>query len=244
MNHKNQSEVLLWAFYDRMRPKEIEDIQKNRPIAYLPWGAIEYHGSHNPTGLDSIKASHMCVDLAKKNGGLVLPVVNFSANLISSYPGVNFPKHSLEFSEKLVRMLCEEYFEQLVVQDFKIIVLLSGHAGEPHLEILRTVAQEFNNKYTDRHFWALAEFDVVPDSLLVPNHSALGETSLQLYYAPETVALERLPNDRAISLEEDAVSGEDPRPSTKELGEKIVKNFLNNASQKMEELIQQYIYEV
>ena len=141
-------------------------------------------------------------------------------------------------------MLCEEYFEQLVVQDFKIIVLLSGHAGEPHLEILRTVAQEFNNKYTDRHFWALAEFDVVPDSLLVPNHSALGETSLQLYYAPETVALERLPNDRAISLEEDAVSGEDPRPSTKELGEKIVKTFLNNASQKMEELIQQYIYEV
>ncbi len=68
MNHKNQSEVLLWAFYDRMRPKEIEDIQKNRPIAYLPWWPIAYHSSHNPTGLDSNKSSHMCVDFAKKRG--------------------------------------------------------------------------------------------------------------------------------------------------------------------------------
>tara|TARA_R110001592_G_scaffold363111_1_gene680527 strand:+ start:3889 stop:4614 length:726 start_codon:yes stop_codon:yes gene_type:complete len=241
MNHKNQSEVLLWGFYDRMRPKEIEAILQQRPIAYLPWGAIEYHGSHNPTGLDSIKASHMCMDLAKIIGGLVLPVINLAANLISSYSGVNFPKHSLEFSEKLVRMLCEEYFEQLVIQDFKIIVLLSGHAGEPHLEILRTVAKEFNLKYGDRYFWVFAEFDVVPDDLLVANHSALGETSLQLYYAPKTVALDTLPNDRAISLEIDAISGEDPRSSTKELGEKIVKTFLNNASQRIEELIQIYI---
>ena len=53
--------------------------------------------------------------------------------------------------------------------------------------------------------------------------------------------LASLPNDRDISLEVDAVSGEDPRPSTKEFGEKIVKTFLNNASQKMEALIQQYL---
>lgn len=241
ISQNNQSKSASWGFYDRMRPKEIETMQQQRPIAYLPWGAIEYHGSHNPTGLDSIKAAHMCVDLAKRIGGLVLPAVNFAANLISSYPGVNFPKHSLEFSETLIRMLCEEYLEQLVVQDFKIIVLLSGHAGEPHLEILRTVAQEFNKKYSDRYFWALAEFDIVPDNLLVPNHSALGETSLQLYYAPETVDLASLPNNRDISLEVDAVSGEDPRHSTKEFGEKIVKTFLNNASQKMEALIQQYL---
>jgi len=224
-----------------MRPGQIEAIQEKRPIAYLPWGAIEYHGNHNPTGLDSIKAFHMCADLAREMGGLVLPAVHFAANLISSYPGVNFPKHSLEFSEKLIKLICEEYLEQLVAQDFKIIVLLSGHAGEPHLEILRTVAKEFNQKYSDRYFWTLAEFDVVPDDLLVANHSALGETSLQLYYAPETVDLETLPNDRSISLDLDAVSGEDPRPSTKELGEKIVNVYLKNASIKMEELIRKYI---
>ena len=230
-----------WGLYDQMRPQEIEVIQENSPIAYLPWGAIEYHGTHNPTGLDSIKAFSLCKDLAKKNGGLVFPVVNLAANLIKSYPGVNFPKHSIEFSEKLIRLICEEYLEQLVIQDFKIIVLLSGHAGEPHLTILKTVAEEFNKKYPDRRFWALAEFDILPNDLLVANHSAIGETSLQLFYAPETVDLETLPKDRSITLELDAVSGEDPRLATKTLGKKIVKSFLNNASVMIEELKQKYL---
>lgn len=230
-----------WGLYDQMRPQQIEAIQERTPIAYLPWGAIEYHGSHNPIGLDSIKALSLCKDLAKKNGGLVFPVVNLAANLIKSYAGVNFPKHSIEFSEKLIRLICEEYLEQLVMQGFKIIVLLSGHAGEPHLTILKTVAEEFNKKYPDKRFWAFAEFEILPNDLLVANHSAIGETSLQLLYAPETVALEALPKDRSITLELDAVSGEDPRLATTALGEKIVKLFLINASLAIEELKQKYL---
>tara|TARA_R110001606_G_scaffold92864_1_gene206208 strand:- start:13091 stop:13810 length:720 start_codon:yes stop_codon:yes gene_type:complete len=237
----NNNNALIWGFYDQMRPKQIEAIQEKTPIAYLPWGALEYHGNHNPTGLDSIKAHHMCVDLAKENGGLVLPVINLAANLIKSYPGVNFPKHSIEFSEKLIRLICEEYFEQLVLQGFKIIILLSGHAGEPHQNILKEVAQEFNKKHPERYFWAFAEFDILPDNLLVANHSALGETSLQLYYAPETVSMDALPKNRPISLEIDAVSGKDPRLATKELGEKIVKTYLRNATKMINELKQKYL---
>jgi creatinine amidohydrolase len=239
MNTKNINKI--WGFYDQLRPKQIETIQKKTPIAYLPWGAIEYHGNHNPTGLDSIKALNLCTDLAKENGGLVMPVINLAANLIKSYPGVNFPKHSIEFSEKLIKLICEEYLEQLVQQGFKIVVLLSGHAGEPHQNILKKVAKEFNEKYHDNYFWAFAEFDILPDDLLVANHSALGETSLQLYYAPTTVDLDSLPKNRAISLELDAVSGKDPRKATKELGEKIVKTYLKNASLKLEELKQEYL---
>jgi len=231
----------IWGLYDKMRPKQIEAIQKQNPIAYLPWGALEYHGNHNPTGLDTHKAQHLCIDLAKEVGGLVFPPISLAANLIKSYPGVNFPKHSIEFSEKLIRLICEEYFEQLVEQGFKIIFLLSGHAGEPHLQILRDVADEFNQKYPEKYFWSLAEFDILPDDLLVANHSSLGETSLQLYYAPETVDLDSLPKDRAIQLEIDAVSGEDPRPSTAAHGEKIAKTFVKNAAKKIEELIQKYM---
>ena len=231
----------IWGLYDRLRPVQIEVIQKENPIAYLPWGALEYHGSHNPTGLDTHKAQHMCVDLAKQVGGLVMPPISAAANLIKSYPGVDFPKHSIEFSEKLIRLFCEEYFEQLAEQGFKIVVLLSGHAGEPHLQILRDVADEFNKKYAYNYFWSLAEFDILPDDLLVANHSALGETSLQLYYEPKTVDLECLPKDRAIQLEIDAVSGKDPRPSTAAHGEKIAKTFVKNASERLEKLKKKYL---
>jgi len=230
-----------WGFYDKLRPEQIEAIQKDRPIAYLPWGAIEYHGNHNPTGLDTHKAHHLCIDLAKKNGGLVFPTISLAANLISSYPEVNFPKHSIEFSEKLIKQICEEYFEQLAIQDFKIIVLLSGHAGEPHLQILRDTALKFNKKYTKKHFWALAEFDILPDNLLVANHSALGETSLQLHYQPTTVDLDCLAKYKEITLEEHAVSGADPRPSTAKHGKKIADTFIKNATTKLEELKKKYL---
>jgi creatinine amidohydrolase len=229
-----------WGHFDRMLPIQIEAIFKKTPIAYIPWGAIEYHGNHNPTGLDTHKAYHLCVDLAKVSGGLVFPPISLAANLIKSYPGVNFPKHSIEFSEHLVRSICEEYLEQLISQEFKIVVLLSGHAGQPHLDILKDVAKEYNKKQTGCYIWALAEFDILPNELLEANHSALGETSLQLYYEPQTVALDNLPKEREVTLEQDAVSGKDPRLANKKLGEQIAKTFVLNASKKIEDLKQTY----
>ena len=232
---------ILWGQYERMRPDQLEAVFEKYPIAYLPWGASEYHGVHNPIGLDSIKAYGMSVDLAKAVGGLVLPVVHQASSTIKTYPGVNFKRHSLEFSEELIRMMCREYFEQLVDEGFKIVVLLTGHCGEPHFEILKSVADEFNQKHPDRYFWTLAEFEVLEASMLVANHSAIGETALQLYYAPELVALEKLPQDRETTLEDDAVSGADPRPATAAMGEIIVKTFVKNAGAKMEELMGKYV---
>ncbi len=220
----------FWGYYERMRPVQIESICQSRPIAYIPWGALEYHGHHNAVGLDGIKAHHLATDLAKKVGGIVLPPVYQAANLIKSYPGADFKMHSLEFSEGLIRLTCQEYFQQLMETGFKIVVCLTGHAGEPHIDILKEVAEEYNEKYSDCHFWALAEFDILPDKLLVANHSALGETSLQLVYAPETVDLSTLPLDREVTLAEDAVSGDDPRPSTARHGRLIVDAFVKEAS--------------
>ena len=232
---------ILWGRYEQMRPDQLELVFEKYPIAYLPWGASEYHGVHNPIGLDSIKAYGMSVDLAKSVGGLVLPVVHQASSTIKTYPGVNFKRHSLEFSEELIQMMCREYFEQLADEGFKIVVLLTGHCGEPHFEILKSVAKEFNEKYPDRYFWTLAEFEVLEEDMLVANHSAIGETALQLYYAPEMVALDKLPADRETTLVDDAVSGADPRPATAKMGQKIVETFVKNAGKKMNQLIEQYI---
>ena len=88
-----------WGLYETMIPTQIEDVLNSTPIAYIPWGALEYHSYHNPVGLDGIKAHGLCVDLAKEVGGVVLPPIYQAANLIKSYPGVDFKMHSIEFSE-------------------------------------------------------------------------------------------------------------------------------------------------
>ena len=219
-----------WALYHQSRPDKIENIQRYYPIVYLPWGALEYHSYHNPVGLDSIKAYNLCIDLAKACGGLVLPPIYQAANLIKSYPGVDFKKHSIEFSESLILQTCVEYFHQLIDAGFKVIVCLSGHAGEPHLNILRQVSQDFALLYPSHRFWTLAEFDILPIHMLEANHSALGETSLQLFYDPESVDLSLLPQDRPTSLIEDGISGLDPRHANAGLGSEIAHLFITNAS--------------
>lgn len=227
----------IWGLYENMIPSQIEEILEATPIAYLPWGALEYHSYHNPVGLDGIKAYNLCIDLAMELGGLVIPTVYQAANLIKSYPGVDFKKHSIEFSEGLIRLTCQEYFQQLVETGFKVVVCLIGHAGEPHIDILKEVANEYNKKHPDCRFWAFAEFDVLPDDLLVANHSALGETALQLHYAPETVHQDLLPQEREITLVKDGIAGQDPRLASAERGALLAKTVVANASEKIKAML-------
>jgi creatinine amidohydrolase len=59
--------------YERLRPKQIVAAREACPAAYLPLGTIEWHGFHNPVGLDTMKAHALAVRCAEASGGLVLP---------------------------------------------------------------------------------------------------------------------------------------------------------------------------
>ena len=59
--------------YEYMLPHEILAARKANPLAYLPLGPIEWHGVHNPVGLDALKAKALCELAAQKGGGLVMP---------------------------------------------------------------------------------------------------------------------------------------------------------------------------
>ncbi len=59
--------------YEEMRPGEVVIARTKKPVAYLPIGGIEWHGEHNPLGLDTVKAHELCIRAAQKGGGLVMP---------------------------------------------------------------------------------------------------------------------------------------------------------------------------
>ena len=52
------SEVRL----ERMRPDQIDATKARRTAIYLPFGALEWHGVHNPVGLDALKAHEQLTD--------------------------------------------------------------------------------------------------------------------------------------------------------------------------------------
>ena len=115
-----------WGLYEQLLPAEIESIFTRTPVAYLPWGALEYHGKHAAVGLDGLKAHGLCVELAKAAGGLVLPPVYVAANTIKEAKDLTHRRHSVNFREETLRAVAREHLEQLADEKFRVVFLLAG----------------------------------------------------------------------------------------------------------------------
>ncbi len=227
-----------WGQYERLKPNEIDSIKEKHPIAYIPWGALEWHSYHNPIGLDCLKAHGILCELAKAEGGIVIPSVYIGADTIKPFKG--FP-HTLDFPEELVGQLAMQFLNQLKDENFKVIVLFTGHYGGRHLEVLKNTAETFNKANEDVYAWFTSDYYLL-EGIFEPNHAAWGETSFQMYFEEELVDLKKLPHDRQTTLEEDGVMGRDPREATKAGGKEQLEALLKNARGKISELRSKYIY--
>ena len=59
--------------YQRLRPEAMTRRRNTMPVAYMGLGILEWHGLHNPLGLDGIKANGIACCLADRLGGVVMP---------------------------------------------------------------------------------------------------------------------------------------------------------------------------
>lgn len=221
-----------WGRYEQLRVGQIEEIRRKRPIAYVPWGALEWHSYHNPIGLDGMVAEGLCEAVAARTGGVVLPPVYFATSTIKSLKGFG---HTIEHSEGLIRQMAAELLTQLVEEQFKVIIVLTGHCGQPHYDILKEAGKQCAARNPSVRVLVLTETDRL-EGMAVANHAARGETSLQLHFAPATVELDSLPKDRPANLDEDGVWGEDPRGATPGEGEAMTRAFVETFSAEVEEM--------
>lgn len=222
-----------WGKYEELRPAQIEAIQQQASIAYIPWGALEWHSFHAPVGLDGIKAHGLCVAMAKETGGVVLPAIYVGTDTIKPYKGF---KHTIEHDSNTVTILCREYLYQLADEGFKFIVLLIGHYGEGHLEAIKIAVDLFSQENPDVGILAFPDSEPL-DGSFPANHAARGETSFQLLFKPELVDLSKLP-DRETTLDDDGVWGEDPRKASAEEGQQMLDIFLQNTLPKIKMLLE------
>ena len=75
--------------YEYLRPNQIVAGREACPLLYLPLGTIEWHGPHNPVGLDGLKAHALCVRAGQKGGGLVFPTVWYGEHRESHLMEIN-----------------------------------------------------------------------------------------------------------------------------------------------------------
>lgn len=168
---------------ERMRPEQIVAARQRQPAIYVPFGSIEWHGYHNPVGLDALKAHEQLVGLATRVGGVVYPPVFFGAG----GGHTAWPASYMVEAEPMVGLVRDllQRFEQ---DGYRKAVLLSGHyPNRP--EYLDAAVAAYVEGGGTMAVLSLIENEI-PDG--VGDHAAAIETSFMLYLYPELVDLARL----------------------------------------------------
>jgi len=208
--------------YEELFPHEIEEIIRDKPIVYLPFGTLEWHGLHLALGNDAIKAYEICLRVAEKAGGVVAPATYWAIG------GMPHP-WTTRFDEVLIGELFSAIFEQMNHVGFKVAIALTGHYGLEQMYVLKKSACDF--MYRSSMLVApLPEYEVVWEKGYRGDHAAKWETSILWALRPELVDAIKLKGDLKEPLE--GVMGEDPRIyASEEIGRDIVNHIVNRLSE-------------
>jgi creatinine amidohydrolase len=202
------TETPSWGRYTELYPQQLEAIVDATPVAYVPWGALEWHGPHLPFGVDGFSAEAVCERAARRTGGVVLPT--------TWWPITTLPhRFSLSIPSDVAQALWDSIFAELARAGFRVVVLISGHYAQGH-ELVLIDAAEHAIAMHGIHVLAVPPLALVDEEML--DHAALWETALMLALYPRLVDIEALGSGplRPITT---AVLGDDPRAATATKGE-------------------------
>ena len=157
--------------YLESKPSELKEMIDTMPIAYVPFGALEWHGEHNVLGVDSIKATEICKRSAEQTGGVLFPCVNYGA-----FNTMNFP-YTLSSASRPYKRMTKKMVKQLYEMGFRVIILLTGHYPTKQIKQVRKSAKRISKK---EGCFALG----IPEHYLIPDLDYFGDHGLRQCRSP------------------------------------------------------------
>ena len=203
--------------YERLRPDQIVDRRHACPVAYLPIGTIEWHGVHNPVGLDTLKIHALLCECAREIGGLVFPSLYYGENreqglmeanasdrgLIATkmdLPPDNFaPGYMVEgvsTQNRNYQSLLVHILHEIKSLGFKVAVIGAGHY--PLLDHARAAAALFHQEQASPKMiaWAMTGYELVRGQFSpCGDHAGKWETSLLMHLDPGMQDIARVQED-------------------------------------------------
>ena len=238
-----------------MSPDELEQVLQQAPVAFVPLGTYEHHGWHLPVCLDGIKAHALCLRIAERTGGAVLPTFYYGTG--GGHVGY---KWTLIRPESEITPLIAATLDHAARQGFKVVVVLTGHYPHEQVNMVHRLAEEAQKRHSNVRFIGLSEPEVTtpaPGDTFGGDHAAKYETSIALALSPEWVRLDRLTAGRdpeQVMLPETprsdasahdpehplyAIYGQDPRTAaSRELGQKLVAEIVSRLATQVNEALE------
>jgi creatinine amidohydrolase len=213
--------------YAELTPEQLEAVWSKKPLAIIPWGALEWHGPHLPLGLDGIVAEWFCDRLAEASGGVLLPGCWMP---ITTLPHLM----SLQVRTDAFQEMLDDTLEGLYMAGARIVCIVSGHYAQGHeIELYQAALRAMD---THRGYRVLAATPLEPlgDPDLL-DHAGKWEAAQLLAIRPELVNLAALPEGER-DAREIAVLGEDPRRANAEMGREILEKALRTWTEWIDEI--------
>ncbi|MHC4165886.1 MAG: creatininase family protein [Planctomycetota bacterium] len=207
-----------------MRPGQLEAAARKFPVAYVPFGCVEWHGRHLPLGTDALKAHGILVKCAEKFGGAVYPPVYF---------------HSGFDQDHLVPVITH-LFKRLKASGFRVIIGVSGHNVKQQIEMIDKALDPVvaDGTVAGIGLWEIS-LSRGPESNT--DHAAKWETSDMMFFYPDLVDMSELgtgplaPKMKAP----DGIGGLDPREhASPQVGQRNVDLAADAIGKKAKELLE------
>lgn len=207
-----------------MRPGQLEEAARKFPVAYVPFGCIEWHGRHLPLGTDALKAHGILVKCAEKFGGAVYPPVYF---------------HSGFDRDNLIPVITD-LFKRLKASGFRVIIGVSGHNVKQQIDM---IDKALESVVADGTVAGIGLWEITlsrgPESNT--DHAAKWETSDMMFFYPDLVDLSELGTGPLAPKMQppDGIGGLDPREhASPQVGERNVDLAAEAIGRKAQELLE------
>ena len=173
--------------FELLLPNQLRAIVAKRPVAYIPLGTLEWHGEHQPIGLDALTSHGLCLRVAAQDGGVVLPALHYgTGGGHGDYPWTMIMPKPIEIVSQL-----DFTISKLKSFGFKMIVIFSGHFPPEQLNMI----DRLSDKWTTDAFTVFSTAVNRIESLAIaPDHAGLFETTLLAAMWPDLVQLDKLPS--------------------------------------------------
>ncbi|MCL1896013.1 MAG: creatininase family protein [Clostridiales bacterium] len=180
---------------------QLEELLKKDPLAVIPVGMFEQHGTHLPVSTDTDLAWSICETACERISGeipvLLLPSVwtGYHGKTVAKWPG------SISLRPETLKHLVYDIAAALVGQGVRKIVIANGHGQNP--AILEIVCRKIADDFDVVPLYAMPVFMLGKEGAKVRTSAPGGmgghadelETSLMLKIRPELVDMSKAPCD-------------------------------------------------
>ena len=155
---------------------------------YIPFGALEEHGSHLPLSTDTIQAYEVGKRAAERLPLFVAPPIHYgNCRSTNQHPG------TISISTTTLRGLLKDLVRSFYGQGFRNVIVLTGHAGGAHRMALQDAGEELLPELPELRIAVVTEYELAKEQgrglVETPNDAHAGEieTSRIMHSHPQLV---------------------------------------------------------